>query len=81
MPTEQGIKAKYKELHGLLSESYYNFHNITKEEFDTQHGQIWIDMEAELIANGFIKLPEPARDPLTEIDELKEEIVKLKASK
>ena len=71
MPTEVEIKAKYKELHDLLSESYYNSHNISKEEFDIQHGKIWDDMKAELIAGSFIKPPETVRDLLAEMDELK----------
>jgi len=72
------IRAKYKELHDLLSESYYNFHNITKDEFDTQHGKIWNDMEAELLAKGYLKPPEPVRDLAKEIDELRAEIGKIK---
>lgn len=69
--TEAEIKANYKELHDLLSESYYNFYNISKEEFDSQHGAIWDNMEAELLAGRFIKLPEPPRDLLAEIDNIK----------
>lgn len=59
MKTEAEIRTNYKELHDLLSESYYNFHNISKEEFDLQHGEIWNGMEAELIAGGYLKAPEP----------------------
>ena len=69
--TEIEIKAKYKELHDLLSERYYNFYNISKEEFDIQHGKIWNDMEAELLAEGYRKSPEPPMDYETEINELK----------
>ena len=76
---EKEIKTQYKELHDLLSESYYNFHNISKEEFDLQHGQIWDDMEAELIAEGYIKIPEPVMDYKAEILKLQDEIETLKA--
>ncbi len=57
--TAEEIRAKYKELHDTLSESYYQRHELSKEDFDVQHGQIWTDMEAELLAEGFIKLPDP----------------------
>ena len=69
--TEDEIKARHKELHDLLSESYYNFHNIPKGDFDAQHSQIWQDMETELIAEGYLWLPEPPRDLIAEVDELK----------
>jgi len=72
--TEAEIRTKYKELHDLLTESYYNFHNISKEEFDIQHGKIWSDMEAELTREGHLTPPQPARDLAKEIDELKAKI-------
>jgi len=53
MPTEAEIKAKYKKLHDDLTERYYQRHELSKEEFDAQHGKIWADMEAELKASGF----------------------------
>lgn len=72
MPTEAEIKAKYKNLHDDLSKSYYGgTSGLTKEEFDAQHGQIWADMEAELIAGGYLTLPEPVRDLAKELDTLK----------
>ena len=71
MLTEKEIKTNYKELHDLLSESYYSFHNISKEEFDIQHSQIWANMKAELIAEGHLTIPEPPRDLAKEIDKLK----------
>lgn len=58
MLTEEEIRAKYMVLHNELSESYYSgASGLTKEEFDTQHGQIWNDMKAELIAEGYIQPP------------------------
>lgn len=56
--TEAEIKAKYKALHDTLAESYYGgTSGLTKEEFDIQHGKIWNDMEAELIAEGYRQPP------------------------
>ena len=80
MTTEKQIKAEYKELHDLLSESYYNFHNISKEEFDGQHGVIWKNMEDELIAEGYLTIPEPPRDLAAEVTAQKAEIDELKAN-
>lgn len=77
MVTEAEIKAKYKALHDELGESYYERHELTKEEFDLQHGKIWNDMEAELIAKGYLTPPEPVRDPLVEIDKLKTRVERL----
>lgn len=58
--TADEIRIKYKELHDNLSESYYKgTSGLTKEEFDIQHGQIWADLETELIAEGFKQLPQP----------------------
>ena len=71
------IVTKYKELHDLLTESFYNFHNLSKNEFDLQHGQIWVDMENELIAKGYLKPPESTRNLEIEIDELKARLKKL----
>ena len=71
------IRARYKELHDNLGESYYKRHELSKEDFDLQHGKIWNDMEAELISEGYLTPPEPARDLEKEIDELKEKIKEL----
>lgn len=57
--TEAEIRAYWKDLHDTLSADYYDgTSGLSKEEFDTQHGQIWADMEAELIAEGY-KQPPP----------------------
>ena len=78
MPTEKEVRVKYKILHDELSSSYYtDAIGLTKEEFDLQHGKIWNDMEAELIAEGYIKPSEPIRDLAKEIDALKAKIVVL----
>ena len=73
--TENEIGDKYKALHDNLSKSYYSGQSdLTKEAFDAQHGQVWVDMEAELIAEGYRKPPEPVRDLEKEIDELKAKV-------
>ena len=78
MPTEAEIKSKYKAQHDTRSESYYaGTSGLTKEQFALQHGKIWNDMEAELIAKGYLKLPEPVKDLAAEIDSLKAKIEKL----
>ena len=80
MQTEAEIIAKYKALHDTLSESYYGgTRGLSKEEFDAQHGQIWNDMEAELIAAGYRQPPAPVRDLLAEIDALDQRIKDLEA--
>lgn len=78
--TEAEIKDKYKALHDKLSEDYYQKHELSKEDFDTQHGKIWSDMEAELIAGSFIRPPVPPRDLAAEIDDLKARIVSLESA-
>jgi len=58
MATEAEIKAYYKAFHDELSEAYYGgTSGLTKEQFDLQHGQIWDDMTAELIAEGYLMPP------------------------
>jgi len=80
--TEKEIKDKAKQDHDTLSASYYaGTSGLTKEQFDLQHGQIWDDMTTELLAEGFIKPPQPKRDLEKEIDDLKVEIKKLKVGK
>lgn len=67
---EVEIKANHKELHDSLSEDYYKNKLMSKEDFDFLHGQNWNDMEAELIAKGYRKPPEPVKDPLAELTAL-----------
>ncbi|KKN74960.1 hypothetical protein LCGC14_0384620 [marine sediment metagenome] len=71
MPTEKEIKANHKEVHDNLTEDYYKNKLMSQEDFDYLHGQNWNDMEAELLAEGNIKPPEPVRDLGAEIDEIK----------
>lgn len=78
MTTEIEIKAKYKKLHDDLSEAYYGgTSGLTKEEFDIRHGKVWADMEAELIAEGYLTPPPPPRDLEVEVDELKARVKEL----
>ncbi|KKL61886.1 hypothetical protein LCGC14_2190800, partial [marine sediment metagenome] len=67
MPTEKEIKTNHKEIHDTLTEDYYKNKLMSKEDFDYLHGQNWEDMEAKLIAEGHLTIPEPPRD-LAEID-------------
>ena len=84
MPTIDEIKTNYKEQHNTLSEAFYTKKKtvgVTQEEksiFDQQHGQIWNNMEAELLAEGYIQPPEPPFDVVKEIADLKAVIEKLK---
>ena len=77
MSTEAEIRAKYKKLHDDLTERYYQRHELTKEEFDLQHGKIWADMEAELIAGGYLTISPPPRNLEAEIDELKKRVERI----
>lgn len=79
--TEAKIKAKYLALHNELTEAYYSGKSdLTKEEFDIQHGKIWNDMRGELIAGGFLVIPPPVRDLEIEVDELKTKIQMIERS-
>jgi len=81
--TKDEIIAKYKQQHYDLKMPFYGKKRtvgVTPEEqatFDLEHGQIWNNMEAELIAGGYIIIPEPPRDLEAEIDELKVKVKKL----
>jgi len=55
MPTEKGIKAKYKEMHRILTHRYYfGKRDLTKLEFDFLHGKLWENMAQELREAGFL---------------------------
>lgn len=76
--TEVEIVTNHKEIHANLKEDYYEKHLMSKENFDYLHGKNWNDMEAELIAKGYRKPPEPVMDFKAEILALKAEVVNLK---
>lgn len=80
MLTEKEIKNTHKQLHDELSEIYYDgTMGMSKEEFDTLHGQIWETMKEDLITEGHLTISEPPRDLLAEITVLKAEQDELKA--
>lgn len=46
---EKAITARAKAKHDALSKRYYAGHGqLTKEEFDQQHGKIWNDLADDL---------------------------------
>jgi len=78
MDTVATIRIKYLALHRALSIRYYRAHQLSKEEFDAQHGQLWNDMDAELLAAGYPSPLQPPRDLEAEIDDLKDRLQQLK---
>jgi hypothetical protein len=79
MATEKKIKSTYKKFHDDLSALYYDgTMGITKEDYDTQHGLIWNNMEDELAAGGY-KIVRPAGILKAEIDALTKRIEALEA--
>jgi len=91
--TREEIDQKYIDQANLLEMEFFDIvdeglpgqHRVLKagksiDDFNSAHGEIWRDHEAELIANGFIEAPpllQPARDLAAEIDELKARVAKL----
>lgn len=91
--TKQEIDEKYliqasqleAEFFDIVDEGLPNQHRELRagkllDDFNLAHGQIWKEHEAELISNGFMKAPippEPERDLVTEIDELKARVEQL----
>ncbi len=73
--TEDALK-----VHDNLSEDYYKYGLMSKEDFDYYHGEIWSNLERERIAAGYLVVPETPRDLEAEIDELRAEIEKIKNS-
>ena len=79
MPTEAEIKVPYITAHKELEKQYYKYGLISLAEFNQLHGQNWNDMEAELkTASDYVE-SEPPRNPLKEIDELRQDNILLKA--
>ena len=78
MKTELEIRAVYKAMHDNLSANYYSgLSGWSKAEFDKAHGQVWADMDQDLIAGGFKQPPIPPRDFAAELDDLQERVKKL----
>ena len=80
--SEKEIRDKAKLVHDTRSATFYALspkgRKKAKAKFDLDHGKIWSDMEAELLAAGYLTIPKPPRDLEAEIDELRTEIEKLK---
>lgn len=88
------IDQKYQDQHKQMEKDYLDIidlglpsqHSVLQvgksiDDFNLAHGQLWQNHEAELIASGFMEPalpPELPRDLAAEIDELKQEIDKLK---
>jgi len=80
MITKKQIKDNWKKQHDILSAAYYaGKTGLTKAEFDSQHGAIWEMSESELIEAGYKEIPQPARDTLSELDELLARVVNLES--
>ncbi len=78
MPSEKKLMKDAQIAHDNLSEDYYTSGLMSKEDFDYYHGEIWNDLETDLIASGYLTVPEPPRDLEAEIDELRAEIGELR---
>ncbi|GEM_PF-4128024 len=62
--TREEIEEKYQKQHDELSERYYRGGNpdgLSPTEFRSRHDKIWIDLERELKAAGYIKEPQDYR--------------------
>ncbi len=76
--TEQQIRASFKMVHDELSEDYYSGKSgMSKEEFDTRHAGNWQDLEAVLIAAGFLEPVVPGRDFANELELLEARVKRL----
>lgn len=70
------------EFFDVVNEGLPSQHRVLKDgksidEFNQRHGEIWLNHEAELIAEGFMEAPlppEPTRNLAMEIEEIKAKI-------
>tara|TARA_Y100000310_G_C20418925_1_gene685720 strand:+ start:530 stop:802 length:273 start_codon:yes stop_codon:yes gene_type:complete len=81
--TAKEIKLQHKILHDTISADYYNhlrhpdiypIEIMTKDEFDILHAQNWDALHTRLLAEGYIKPPEPS-----EIDKIKTRLTTLES--
>ena len=95
--TKDEIDSRYLNQVNQLEAKFFNIvdkgkpsqHRVLKvgkaeADFNLQHGNIWKSHQAELIAEGFMeapKPPEPVRDVLAELDDLKAKVAKLETVK
>jgi len=77
MLTKAGLKKKYQKLHSDLEARYYKKHELTKEEFDQLHGELWNNYDTEMLASGYKQPPVLARNLESELDTLKARIASL----
>ena len=68
--TREDIDQRHKTMHDELSTRYYQSHELTKEEFDRLHGELWDSHHQELVDAGLIEPSKPDRDLEAEIDAL-----------
>lgn len=80
MQMKAEIDQKYRDIHDELGERYYQRQEISKEDFDRLHGELWNNYEQELINAGLVVEPKLPRDLEAEIDELKTKVGKLEKS-
>lgn len=77
------IDEKYQDQHEELRQRYYERGEITKEEHDLLHAQLWSNHHQELVNAGLaepISPPEPTpptRDLIAEMDDLTARVGKL----
>ena len=72
------ITEDYKKRHAELTGDYYAG-VLTKEEFDEQHGQLWIDYEEELVKVGILKPTPEHTDIEADIADLKRRVKELES--
>ena len=71
MATPEEIRSTYKQIHDTMTKEFYPLKkaglidNELQAIFDISHGQNWNDMNAELIAEGYLK---PYIDPLIKLE-------------
>ena len=75
--TREDIDQRHKSMHDELSDRYYQQHEISKDEFDRLHGELWDSHQRELVAAGLAKPITPDRDLEAELDELKDRVALL----
>lgn len=81
MTTKEEITARYQAIHDDITNQYYKLKIIDKATFDQLHSQCWQDLDNELILAGFKEAPQPSRDIVAELDELKARLAALEAAK
>jgi hypothetical protein len=68
MATEAELKTQVQTDHAALEKQYYEDGTIDKATFDAQHGALFDQFRADMIAEGHIVVQPPARDLEAELD-------------